>query len=76
MHERFIEFLKKHEGVEFVPAEFICNEYVFLINFLANSSSAHETLGLNLAEYREQRSKWGCSFPSFAIPWIVKTFSR
>ncbi|KAI0484049.1 glucose 1-dehydrogenase [Xylariaceae sp. FL0804] len=27
MHERFIEFLKRHEGVEFVPAEFICDEF-------------------------------------------------
>ncbi|KAH8590945.1 hypothetical protein B0O99DRAFT_691003 [Bisporella sp. PMI_857] len=27
MHERFIEFLKKHEGVEFVPAEYVCGEF-------------------------------------------------
>ncbi|KAI0134508.1 glucose 1-dehydrogenase [Xylariales sp. AK1849] len=27
MHERFIEFLQKHEGVEFVPAEYVCSEF-------------------------------------------------
>ncbi|KAI0025944.1 glucose 1-dehydrogenase [Xylariomycetidae sp. FL0641] len=27
MHERFIEFLKKHEGVEFVPAAVACDEF-------------------------------------------------
>ncbi|KAI1343660.1 glucose 1-dehydrogenase [Xylariaceae sp. FL0016] len=27
MHKRFMEFLKKHEGVEFVPAEFVCDEF-------------------------------------------------
>lgn len=27
MHERFFEFLKSHEGVEFVKAEDICEEY-------------------------------------------------
>ncbi|CAJ2510644.1 Uu.00g062690.m01.CDS01 [Anthostomella pinea] len=27
MHQRFMEFLKKHDGVEFVPAEFVCDEF-------------------------------------------------
>jgi hypothetical protein len=26
MYERFVEFLKSHEGVEFVPAATICDE--------------------------------------------------
>lgn len=28
MHRRFVDFLKAHDGVEFVPAEFVCDEQV------------------------------------------------